>query len=127
MAINLTMTELDTLATKRIQARAGQIGYWEIYEWLADTLQSKGVSGNDQTVLWLRGAIEANAERGAMAALIRTYTETQYQLRYGRAMPTGKMQEASNAIAENLMQDLLGKNTAASWMLGMHLKRAFKI
>ena len=42
MAIDLTTTEIDTLAAKRIEARAGQIGYWKIYEWLADALESKG-------------------------------------------------------------------------------------
>ncbi|SDE13370.1 serralysin [Paracidovorax valerianellae] len=45
-----------------------------------------------------------------MASLIRIYTETQYQLRYGTSIPLGKMQEASNAVAQNLFDDLLGRN-----------------
>jgi Ca2+-binding RTX toxin-like protein len=108
MAINLTTAELDILAAKQLQAQSGQIGYWEIYTWLADTLETKGVTSTDQMVLWLRGATEANAERGAMSELIRAYTDAQYQLRYGTPIPAGKMQVASNAVAENLIKDLLG-------------------
>lgn len=96
MAATLTTAELDTLSAMRTQARGGQIGYWQIYQWLADTLQAKGVSFSDSTVMWLRGATEANAGRGAMAELIRTYTATQYRLRYGAAITPQQMQQASN-------------------------------
>jgi hypothetical protein len=95
----LNDAELAQITSMRTQAQAGQIGYWQIYQWLADTLQTKGVSNNDQTVMWLRGATEANANRGAMAALIRTYTETQTHIRYGTVPSTGQMQAASNAVA----------------------------
>lgn len=117
MATNLTTSELDTLTTKYAQAKLGQIYYWEIYKWLADTLESKGIVSTDQTVLWLRGATEANAGRGAMSELIRTYSETQYQLRYVTSIPAGQMQLASNAVAENMIEDLLGNN-APRWPRG---------
>jgi VCBS repeat-containing protein len=116
MAMNLTTTELATLEAKEIQAQTGQIGFWEIYQWLGDLLVTKGAAATDSSLLWLRGATEANASRGAMAALIRMYTEVQYQLRYGSAMPAGKMQEASNAVAQNLIDDLMGRN--AEWPKG---------
>jgi hypothetical protein len=45
-----------------------------------------------------------------MSELIRTYTATQYKLRYGTATPDGEMQKTSNAVAENLLKDLLGEN-----------------
>jgi Ca2+-binding RTX toxin-like protein len=106
----LNESELATLASKEAQAQAGQIGFWQIYEWLADVLIAKGTPASDASIIWLRGATEANAGRGTMAALIRTYTETQYQLRYGTAVPAGKMQKASDAVAQNLLDDLLGKN-----------------
>ncbi|WGT63742.1 putative Ig domain-containing protein [Variovorax paradoxus] len=112
----LSALELQTLASKEVQAQAGQIGFWQIYEWLADLLVTKGIPGSDPTLIWLRGATEANAGRGTMAELIRTYTETQYQLRYGAAVPSGKMQEASDAVAQNLLDDLLGRNPP--WPIG---------
>lgn len=110
MAIILNTSELSTLQGMETQAQAKEIGYWKIYEWLGDLLQSKGVAATESSLLWLRGATEANAGRGTMAALIRTYTETQYQLRYGTSIPTGKMQEASDAVAQNLLNDLFGRN-----------------
>jgi trimeric autotransporter adhesin len=107
----LTDTEVTQFSQMREQANAGAIGYWEIYKAIADLMQSKyAVASTDSRVLWLRGATEANAGRGAFSALIRGYTESQYQLRYGTAIPTGKLQEASNEVAKNLLKDLLGDN-----------------
>ena len=117
MALNLTTQELTTLEAKETRAKAGQIGFWEIYQWLGDLLVMKGAPSSDSSLLWLRGATEANAGRGAFSELIRTYTETQYQLRYGTSLPIGKMQEASNAVAQNLIDDLLGRN-APIWPRG---------
>ncbi|HRK56996.1 MAG TPA: calcium-binding protein, partial [Burkholderiaceae bacterium] len=117
MTITLNDTEIATLKDKETKASTGELGYWQIYQWLADLLQTKGVPDSHATMLWLRGATEANAGRGAMAALIRAYTETQYQLRYGTALPGGLMQVASNAVAQNLIDDLLGRN-APLWPAG---------
>jgi hypothetical protein len=33
MAITLTTPDLDSLLAKEAQAKAGQIGYWQIYQW----------------------------------------------------------------------------------------------
>ena len=112
----LNENELTQLENLRMQARNHQIGFWQIYQWLGELLLSKRVAATDSTVIWLKGATEANYGRGAMAALIRTYTETQYRLRYGTAIPTGKLQEASDAVAGNLLHDLLGEN--ADWPRG---------
>jgi hypothetical protein len=110
---NLTETELKTLQDKRTQAvSSAEIGvheYWKIYEWLADTLQNKLLPDTDSTVLWLRGAAEANAGRGAMSELIRKYTITQFQLRYGKSPTEEDMQKASDQVAQNLLADLLGE------------------
>lgn len=51
-----TESELTVLQGFEVQAQAKQIGFWQIYEWLADLLMQKGVSSMDSTVLWLRGA-----------------------------------------------------------------------
>jgi serralysin len=113
MAINLSELELAALQGMEVQAQAKQIGFWQIYEWLANVLIQKGMSSLDSTVLWLRGATEANEGQGAMSVLIREYTNTQYQLRYGSSVSAPLMQEASNAVAQNLINDLLGRNAPA--------------
>lgn len=52
MTIILNETELRTLETKKAQAHNGQIGYWEIYKWLADTLEAKGTGSWGQVLLF---------------------------------------------------------------------------
>lgn len=117
MTTFLDSNEINTLKDMRSRARDNQIGYWEIYKWLADGLSKKNDSSLTQTILWLRGATEANANRGAFSALIRAYTETQSQLRFG-VKPDGlTMQAASNQIAENLMRDLLGESP--DWQIAL--------
>ena len=116
MAITLTESELLTLQRMSDQALPGS--YWQIYEWLANKLEENGVAGSDSTVLWLRGATEANAGRGAMSAMIREYTQTQNELRYGIRLSMGQMQEASDAVAKSLLKDLLGGN-APRWPRGL--------
>ena len=82
--IQISDTEIDQFKVMRSQALQRTLGYWEIYKAIADLLQSKyAVASTDSTVLWLRGATEANAGRGAFSALMCGYTELQYQLRYG--------------------------------------------
>ena len=73
LAIFLTDDELAQLAAMRTaaaqlkQVNPNVIGaFAPIYKWLADLLETKGVTADDQTLLWLRGATEANAGRGAM-------------------------------------------------------------
>jgi hypothetical protein len=115
MSTTINAAEINELIKMRASARGRVIKYWEIYKWLADTLvYNKGVSATDQTVLWLRGATEANAGRGAFSAIIRTFTETQYRLRYDGVSTL--MQAASDTVAENLMKDLLGETP--KWVLG---------
>ena len=111
----LTSAELSQLTAMRAQARSDALvgikSYYKVYETLAGWLTDRySVASTDSAVLWLRGATEANAGRGAFSALIRSYTETQYQLRYATPLPAGKMQEASNEVAENLIKDLLGES-----------------
>lgn len=106
----LSEAELQVIRPLVAAARATGSDYWKVYEKLADLLESKGFSPSHSTVLWLRGATEANANRGAFSELIRIYTETQYKLRYpGQVIPDGLMQRASDKVAENLIQNLLGE------------------
>ena len=119
--IQLNETEVQRFTQLQIQATPGN--YALIYKELADLLTGKySVSVTDSSVLWLRGATEANAGRGAFSALIRGYTESQYQLRYGTSIPTiptsptDKLQDASDAVAKNLLRDLTGSNPL--WLRG---------
>lgn len=110
MSTKLNQTHMDQIAAMRVQAANGQIDYWQVYQTLASLLQSDyGYTSTDPTVLWLRGATEANAGRGSMSELIRVYSSTQAQLRYGETVSESKMQEASNEVAKNLLKNLFGE------------------
>lgn len=110
MSTKLNQTHMDQISAMRIQAANGKIGYWKIYQTLAELLQSDyGYQVTDPTVLWLRGATEANAGRGSMSELIRVYSDTQAQLRYGENISVKQMQEASDEVAKNLLKNLFGE------------------
>ena len=122
MIITLNESEIQTLAAMRSQSRLdaanGIKSYFKIYETLANWLTTRyAVSAADPAVLWLRGATEANADRGSMAALIREYTQTQSQLRYGTRLSGPQMQAASDAVAEGMLADVLGEK-ASEWKRG---------
>lgn len=107
-AIKLTDQELALIKSMRESARLGDIGYWEIYQKIADLFAAKGSPESDQSLQWLRGATEANAGRGSFSALIRGYTESQMELR-GLTPTDTDMQRASDLVAENFIKDLLGE------------------
>ena len=91
--IQLTEKQIEDIRAMREKAGAKTISYWEIYQKIADMLVIEHkFSSSDPTVKWLRGATEANANRGSMAALIRAYTDTQYRLRYGKGITDAQMQ-----------------------------------
>jgi hypothetical protein len=104
----LNQAELDQMNQIAAAAQAGTGHYWQVYEWLADTLQTQGIGSDNPTVLWLKGATEANAGRGAMSELIRAYRSTEYNLRYGGSVSDSLMQQASDAVAKNLIRDING-------------------
>ena len=101
---------MNQISALRIQAENGKIGYYVIYSTLASLLQSDySYTSSDPTVLWLRGATEANAGRGSLSELIRVYSNTQAQLRYGENVSNSLMQQASNEVAKNLLKNLFGE------------------
>jgi trimeric autotransporter adhesin len=108
MAIVFSDQELALVRSMRENARLGNLGYWEIYQKVADLFAAKGVSETDQSLLWLRGATEANADRGPFSALIRGYTESQAGLR-GLTSTQVDLQRVSDQIAENFIAELLGE------------------
>lgn len=101
---------MNQISALRIQAENGQIGYHIIYSTLASLLQSDySYTSSDPTVLCLRNATEANAGRGSLSELIRVYSNTQAQLRYGENISNSLMQQASNEVAKNLLKNLFGE------------------
>lgn len=84
-----------------------QIKYYQIYQTFADLLVDKyNYKASDSTVLWLRGATEANAGRGVMSELIHIYSDTQAQLRYNEHVSAELMQQASDAVAQKMLMNL---------------------
>ncbi|WP_109439549.1 calcium-binding protein [Acinetobacter haemolyticus] len=110
MSTKLSQVHMDQIAAMRLQAENGQIGYWRIYQTLANLLQTNyGYESTNPTVLWLRGATEANVGRGSMSELIRVYSSTQAMLRYGETVSESLMQQASDEVAKNLLKNLFGE------------------
>lgn len=110
MPTKLTQAHMDQIAAMRIQAANGEIGYWQIYQTLANLLQSAyGYSATNPTVLWLRGATQANAGHGSMSELIRVYSDMQAQLRYDENVTVVQMQQASDEVARTLLRNLFGE------------------
>jgi len=107
MAIRLTQAEVTEIERLESEADASGTGYWRAYEYIAQRMAAHGAPRTDAAYLWLLGATEANAGRGAFSALIRGYTETQSQLRYGDAQ-SGLMQAASDAVARAVIDDVRG-------------------
>ena len=110
MSTTFTRAELDNLTALRQNAQQGA-GYWRCYEYIAQRLEAKGVPASDNVLLWFKGATEANAGRGSFSTLIREYTSAQYAMRVGG---TPNLQAASDAVAINVLDDLFGRNNAAT-------------
>lgn len=115
MAIALPEDKL--LELQAMLPTVGDGEYWQVYEWLANTLEEMGVPSSNQSVLWLRGATEANRGTGAMSALIREFTQTQAELRLGIRFDAPTLQLASDNVARNLIRDLLGESSPV-WARG---------
>lgn len=109
----LTEADLKEIAAMRVAAQARplhQKRYWEIYQTLADKLANTyGYVAAHPTLLWLRGATQANKGVGAYSTIIRTYTDMQYKLRYNQELGDDLMQQASDKVAENLLLNLFGE------------------
>ncbi len=53
---------------------------------------------------WFEGAEKVNRGEGAFSTMIRTYSDTQGELRYNKVFGADKMQEASNKIGLNAFE-----------------------
>lgn len=55
---------------------------------------------------WFEGAEKVNRGEGSFSAMIRTYSDTQGELRYNHSFGADKMQEASNKIGLNAFDEI---------------------
>lgn len=77
---------------------------------LAADLADGGAGVDDASIIWMRGAAQVNAGQGPFSLFIRSYTQAQYQARYGAtssAVVEAKIQEASDNIAETVLSEIL--------------------
>lgn len=74
-------------------------------------LGSSATADETAAIIWMRGAAEINGGVGPFRDFIRSYTKAQYEARYGAAGPDvveGKIQKASNDIANNVLGTIVG-------------------
>ncbi|ACT08408.1 hypothetical protein Dd1591_3600 [Dickeya chrysanthemi Ech1591] len=73
----------------------------EIYLSILDKLPAPIMIGKEYEGVyeWIKGAVDVNLNNGAFSNFIRTYTETQYKLRYKESLPENLLNQASNKIA----------------------------
>lgn len=116
MAYLFTSDQIARIRTSFEQAQAN--GSWaDAYELVASIVTNEpDMSGSEPinsdpevqaSRLWLLGAAQANAGEGAFSSLIRDYTERQYELHFGISLSDAKAQQASDAVAEAVIDDIL--------------------
>jgi len=87
--------------------------YAAAYRKVADFAQG-GDGVEPASIIWLRGAADVNQNVGSQSAFIRAYTASQYQARYGESLDLNLLQNASNAIAENVLRKIIADRTIPS-------------
>jgi len=98
-------TQLSSIRNLKAQ-RLFPEAYRNIAAWAA------GQDGiDDRSILWFSAAADINAGTGAFSHLIRSYTSIQYQYRYGVPLTSAQIQDASNAIADAVLADVLALRT----------------
>ncbi|WP_199610552.1 calcium-binding protein [Flocculibacter collagenilyticus] len=105
----LTDEQIQELLALRNEGLNAEGNYSHIYERIVEMLPDE--IPDSMVRLWFRGAAEANAGTGAYAVLIREFSKMQMALR-GVGYTPELMQEASNKVAEQAMEDLFGKEGA---------------
>ena len=69
--------------------------------------------------LWVRGAQLVNSNSGPLANFIREYTKEQYEIRTGGTLTDGRVQDASDEVARNFFNDVLGKRSDNPGVFGL--------
>ena len=63
------------------------------------------------TLIWLRGAAQVNAGSGTYSDFIRSYTQSEYQIRNGQTLTATQLQNVSNQIAQAVLGSIVGGGT----------------
>jgi len=108
--------EFNDVELAEIQA-ARSAGDWQAaYQAVLDAITVTGAGGEifleegvDSSVyLWVQGAKEINSGSGVYADFIYSYNETQYFSRFGEHLSRADIQAASDLVAQNVIDDILG-------------------
>lgn len=94
--------------------------FYLAYQAILDDITTQDATGKEVPIptvdvgawLWLRGAVQVNQGQGAFSTWIRSYTNFQIENRLGpEAIPSlERMQEISNLIATDVIDDFLNNN-----------------
>jgi Ca2+-binding RTX toxin-like protein len=95
-----TQAQIDVIRGYQQRGPNAAGNYSDFYDYVAGILPASGEQR------WFQGAAQANAGTGAMSAMIREYTKRQLLLR-GLTIVDAEMQTASNAVATNVLADIL--------------------
>lgn len=125
-AANPNATEKDILEALHddVTSNTPTISYADLYRYILAEISQLDAEGylipatgvDKSSWLWVRGAIDVNSNADTyFAQFIRDYTQKQYEIRYGEGSITPsnleiKIQNASNDIALNLVDDILGNS-----------------
>jgi hypothetical protein len=113
MSFNPNTRTFDPAVITQLDAFLDVGDYPAGYEYLSDTLKQTDPGTNEPYIkadpsihksqLFLEGASNANAGVGAFSTWIRTYTDKQGGLRYGDEFTSNEMQQASDAVADSIL------------------------
>lgn len=108
MAYQFSQQELAVLQVAYSNALID--GSWSsVYAVTSASITTNGSpdTGVDAAVLaWVNGALQVNANVGVFSHFIRTYSTTQYEIRFGEPSTTS-LQSVSDAVARAVADDIL--------------------
>ncbi|VAW85065.1 hypothetical protein MNBD_GAMMA16-2328, partial [hydrothermal vent metagenome] len=114
MNFEFTQNQLDQIQTFIDQGALPGTNFSDAYQYISDLLEEASELPKELSVanLWLQGAAQANSGNGPFADLIWQYTAQQLTMRdLSNKIPD--IQEASNQVAINLLNDILDRGVIA--------------
>lgn len=110
-------TELAAISAARAAAAiSGDYtgAYQTIIDLITDNNGDALYSSDEDVLTFLQAAKDINGDTSAYGSFVRSYTESQYQIRFGEAPPSGFIQASSNAVAEQTIGAILSAQTIPS-------------
>lgn len=129
MSFFLTEEQVDLL---RAVDRSSPTGYADIYDLIHFFVQSSDPFGNaadDNVIAWFGAAKDANRGVGGASEFIRSYTAYQLEMRNGAPIAgiNSLIQNASNAIAQSVYDDILRSDVIKDGVKYYELPTAMEI